>query len=117
MRLAEPAEILGQVWLANRLLVQDGAVARWHGPGAAGHDEADEAADPPASAGGVSRPISNVVFMGMGEPLLNYDAVLPALRALVSAPRTNGVMPLAETPITTSFFVGSRRVTARAPSS
>ena len=41
----------------------------------------------------------------------------PALRALVSAPRTNGVMPLAETPMTTSFFVGSRRVMARAPSS
>ena len=34
----------------------------------------------------------------------------PALRALVSAPRTNGVMPLADTPITTSFFVGSSRV-------
>jgi len=29
-----------------------------------------------------ARPISNVVFMGMGEPLLNYDALLPALRAL-----------------------------------
>ncbi len=31
----------------------------------------------------------------------------PALRALVSAPRTNGVMPLAETPTTTSFLVGT----------
>ena len=41
----------------------------------------------------------------------------PALRALVRAPRTNGVMPLAETPTTTSFLVGSRRVMARAPSS
>ncbi len=41
----------------------------------------------------------------------------PAFRARVSAPRTNCVMPLAETPTTTSFFVGRRRLTARAPSS
>ncbi len=34
---------------------------------------------------GVSeRIISNVVFMGMGEPLQNYDAVLPALRLMLS---------------------------------
>lgn len=29
------------------------------------------------------RPISNVVLMGMGEPLLNYDAVLSALRLML----------------------------------
>ena len=29
------------------------------------------------------RPISNVVMMGMGEPLLNYDAVLSALRLML----------------------------------
>lgn len=29
------------------------------------------------------RVISNVVFMGMGEPLLNYDQVLPAVKMLV----------------------------------
>src|ERR1041385_9305268 len=40
----------------------------------------------------------------------------PARRARVSAPRTNGVIPLADTPITTSFFVGRRRLTDRAPS-
>src|SRR6185312_9482398 len=29
------------------------------------------------------RVISNVVMMGMGEPLLNYEAVLPALRLML----------------------------------
>jgi 23S rRNA (adenine2503-C2)-methyltransferase len=53
-------EIVGQLWLANRVL---GAA-----PGAAPEGE---------------RIITNVVFMGMGEPLLNYDATLVALRAMV----------------------------------
>lgn len=46
------AEIVGQVWLANRLLgvAMDGA-----------------------------RAVTNVVLMGMGEPLANYRNVLPAL--------------------------------------
>ena len=46
------AEIIGQVWLANRRL---------------GYFE-DRS----------TRIISNVVLMGMGEPLLNFDQVLPA---------------------------------------
>ena len=46
------AEIVGQLWLANRLL--DG-----------------------------ERPVSNVVMMGMGEPLLNLDNVIPALRLML----------------------------------
>ena len=46
------AEIVGQVWLANREL---------------GFKAGDE------------RIISNVVFMGMGEPLANYRNVLPAI--------------------------------------
>jgi 23S rRNA (adenine2503-C2)-methyltransferase len=53
-------EILGQLWLANRVL---GAA-----PGAGLDGE---------------RVISNVVFMGMGEPLLNYDATLTALRVML----------------------------------
>jgi 23S rRNA (adenine2503-C2)-methyltransferase len=32
---------------------------------------------------GVGRPVSNVVFMGMGEPLANYDATLAAVRWLI----------------------------------
>ena len=46
------AEIIGQLWLANRLL-------------------------------GGERPVSNVVMMGMGEPLLNLDNVIPALRLML----------------------------------
>ena len=49
------AEIIGQVWLANREL-------GYH-PGG-------------------DRIITNVVFMGMGEPLANYRNVVPALRVL-----------------------------------
>jgi 23S rRNA (adenine2503-C2)-methyltransferase len=46
------AEIVGQLWLANRLLEGD-------------------------------RPVTNVVMMGMGEPLLNLDNVIPALRLML----------------------------------
>jgi 23S rRNA (adenine2503-C2)-methyltransferase len=54
------AEIVGQLWLAEHALRAAGAV-------------------PP----GESRAISNVVLMGMGEPLLNLDAVVPALRLML----------------------------------
>ena len=50
------AEIVGQLWLANRALG--------------------------VHAGG-ARAISNVVFMGMGEPMLNLDAVIPAARLMI----------------------------------
>ena len=50
------AEIVGQLWLANRLLKE-------HNP--------------------EERPITNVVMMGMGEPLLNLDNVIPALRLML----------------------------------
>jgi 23S rRNA (adenine2503-C2)-methyltransferase len=46
------AEIIGQLWLANRLLAGE-------------------------------RPVTNVVMMGMGEPLLNLENVLPALRLML----------------------------------
>lgn len=51
------AEILGQLWHAEHFMRQRLGV---HG-----------------------RVISNVVLMGMGEPLQNYDRVLPALRAML----------------------------------
>jgi len=50
------AEVVGQLWLANRLLREDN-----HG----------------------ERPVTNVVMMGMGEPLLNLDNVIPALRLML----------------------------------
>ena len=54
-RNLETSEIVGQVWLANQLLPP-------------------RAPDRPA--------VSNVVFMGMGEPLANYRNLVPALRLL-----------------------------------
>jgi len=51
------AEILGQLWFAEHFLRQ--------------HLKVDE------------RVISNVVMMGMGEPLQNYTALLPALKAML----------------------------------
>ena len=54
------AEIVGQVWLARH-----------------------ELAAAAAAAGEVPQPITNVVLMGMGEPLANYRNVLPAMRILL----------------------------------
>jgi len=51
------AEIVGQIWMANRSLLAD------HPQGDAG--------------------VTNVVLMGMGEPLLNLRAVVPALNLMV----------------------------------
>ncbi len=50
-------EIIGQVWLADRLL----------------RSEQDDG----------SSPITNVVMMGMGEPLLNFDNVVSAMRVML----------------------------------
>ena len=50
------AEIIGQLWLANKAL-------GFHTGG--------------------PRAVSNVVFMGMGEPMLNLDAVIPAARLMI----------------------------------
>jgi 23S rRNA (adenine2503-C2)-methyltransferase len=82
------AEIIGQLWLANRALRADG-VARLPG--------AQESAD--------ARPVTNVVLMGMGEPLLNFENVLPALRLMLDdhayglsrrrvTVSTSGIVPL-----------------------
>jgi 23S rRNA (adenine2503-C2)-methyltransferase len=54
------AEIVGQLWHANRTLLADGISAPWVEQGRA--------------------PITNVVMMGMGEPLANFDNVVPALK-------------------------------------
>jgi len=53
-------EIVGQLWHANRTLI------------------AERLSAPCVAAG--HAPITNVVMMGMGEPLANYDNVVPALR-------------------------------------
>ncbi|AZY49740.1 23S rRNA (adenine(2503)-C(2))-methyltransferase RlmN [Bordetella avium] len=60
------SEIIGQLWWAKRVLEADIGSARLANAGAED-----------------TRVISNVVMMGMGEPLLNYDQVLPALRLML----------------------------------
>ena len=64
------SEIVGQVWLASREL--SGAALR--ATGAAG-EMATAGFEP-----GAERLITNVVFMGMGEPLANFRNVVPALQ-------------------------------------
>ena len=61
------AEIIGQLWWARHELLKDIDSSRL----AAGEKIAD------------TRVISNVVMMGMGEPLLNYDPVVTALRLML----------------------------------
>ena len=59
------AEIVGQVWLAARELRQEAErVATGTAAGSGGPDE---------------RQVTNVVLMGMGEPLANFRNVVPAL--------------------------------------
>ncbi|MGB6605217.1 MAG: 23S rRNA (adenine(2503)-C(2))-methyltransferase RlmN [Steroidobacteraceae bacterium] len=64
------AEIVGQVWLAARELAREAA-----------------GGDPPAARDAETAPaerrITNVVLMGMGEPLANFRNVVPALDILL----------------------------------
>ena len=68
-------EIIAQVWIANNVL----------------ESEADkstaEQTTAPVSAGFFAddqrRPVTNVVMMGMGEPLLNFDNVVSAMRLMM----------------------------------
>jgi 23S rRNA (adenine2503-C2)-methyltransferase len=56
------AEIIGQLWMANRALLAGDVSAPWAQQG--------------------RHPITNVVMMGMGEPLANYDHVVSAMRIM-----------------------------------
>lgn len=61
------AEIIGQLWLANRLLAADTQDVLSHvAPIQTGNQEA-------------RRPVTNVVMMGMGEPLANFENLVTAL--------------------------------------
>ena len=61
------AEIIAQLWYARSELIKNQSAARIDG---------QEPSEP-------LRVISNVVMMGMGEPLLNYRELLPALKLMV----------------------------------
>lgn len=54
------AEIIGQVWIANRSYFEDEPLMENR-----------------------ERAITNVVMMGMGEPLLNFDNVIPAMKLML----------------------------------
>jgi 23S rRNA (adenine2503-C2)-methyltransferase len=75
-------EILGQLWLANKLVAQSGLarmsdIESLDDEGAEGADIAE--LHKPNSQPLNTQPISNVVFMGMGEPLQNYQPTLDAV--------------------------------------
>ena len=72
------AEIVGQVWLAHRELAGPHAA----GPPVAGPRAAESPARglPAKEERADGRTITNIVFMGMGEPLANYRNVVPAMR-------------------------------------
>jgi 23S rRNA (adenine2503-C2)-methyltransferase len=54
-------------------------------------------------------PISNIVMMGMGEPLLNYDNVRKAIEILTS-PNGNGLSPSRITLSTVGIIAGIRKL-------
>ena len=60
------------------------------------------------------RRVTNVVFMGMGEPLLNLDRVLAAIEAL-NDPRRFGLAARSITVSTSGVVPGIRRLTALGP--
>lgn len=79
VRHLSAGEILAQIGLANQLLADEG------------------------------RRVTHVVFMGMGEPLDNYDAAMGAVRRL-TAPDSFGLRPLAVTVSTVGLPEGLRRM-------
>ncbi|REH38820.1 23S rRNA m(2)A-2503 methyltransferase [Paraperlucidibaca baekdonensis] len=67
MRDLSASEIIGQVWIANRSYLDEGEFS--------GRNSEGELTR--------TRAITNVVMMGMGEPLLNLDAVIPAMSIML----------------------------------
>jgi 23S rRNA (adenine2503-C2)-methyltransferase len=68
------SEIVGQVWVANRRLEELGA-ARLASPQPSPEGEGE--------IGAYLRPVSNVVMMGMGEPLNNFQPVVDAMSIML----------------------------------
>jgi 23S rRNA (adenine2503-C2)-methyltransferase len=65
----QAAEIIGQLWVANKRLLEMEA------QGLPSRLEGNNAASP--------KPVSNVVMMGMGEPLNNFDPVVDAMSVML----------------------------------
>lgn len=81
--------IIEQVWRLRQAVNQPGTAPADNAP----HDDDDSLATP-----GELKRISNVVFMGMGEPLSNFQNVMQAVRTL-TAPQPRGM------------GIGARRIT------
>ncbi len=118
------AEIVAQLWFAEHFLRRRATVDTAHrltpqkpGGRGAGHAGTPQPGSPrlpalsprgeDAVGGSGGRIISNVVMMGMGEPLQNYDRLLPALRVMLDdhgyglsrrrvTVSTSGVVPMIE---------------------
>ncbi len=89
------AEIIGQLWHARADIMADKGAARLQADGQT--RDVDTEQD--------ERIISNVVMMGMGEPLLNYHELVPALKLMLDdnayglsrrrvTVSTSGIVPL-----------------------
>jgi 23S rRNA (adenine2503-C2)-methyltransferase len=70
-------EIIGQLWWASRALKTRDALE------GAGSRTAQSTVESPGRGVPVQRPVSNVVMMGMGEPLANFDNVTTAMRLML----------------------------------
>jgi len=66
------AEIIGQLWWANHELGKDAPTSTSSGQASSGSGQAQG-----------NWQVSNVVLMGMGEPLLNFDNTVSALRLML----------------------------------
>jgi 23S rRNA (adenine2503-C2)-methyltransferase len=82
------AEIVGQLWHANRALLADAGTApprsELRSPSPVGAGDLGAALRSPWPWVEHGRaPITNVVMMGMGEPLANFDAVVRALSVFI----------------------------------
>jgi 23S rRNA (adenine2503-C2)-methyltransferase len=87
------AEIVAQLWFAEHELRRRAGAGGARRPGADTRATAagppQDGCSPPRGAGAqrpgadIQRLIGNVVMMGMGEPLQNYAALLPALRIML----------------------------------
>ena len=101
VRNLTPGEIVGQVMLARD------ALGEWPKGSMAGLEEAEDAQDPTGHYTSDGRLLTNIVMMGMGEPLYNFDHVRDALRLVMDGDglalskrritlSTSGVVPMME---------------------
>ncbi|HET9650833.1 MAG TPA: 23S rRNA (adenine(2503)-C(2))-methyltransferase RlmN [Usitatibacter sp.] len=74
------SEIVGQLWVANRRLTQTG-----DGPGFSRLASRENSGTVPSreNSGTVPKPVTNVVMMGMGEPLNNFGPVVDAMSIML----------------------------------